>query len=168
MQQCLGYVFGHLPLADNYFWRVYLYGEYTPTCCPAYLKPENFQALRDRGVDRISIHTTSIEDFLTTCSEPISRFVLLDHMDWLSWFRQAALQREWQAIIDSAAPRSRLIWRSGGLHVDYVDPLDIQVNGLYSQVGDHLTYHRDLAKTLHRKDRVGTYGSFYIADLNVA
>ena len=49
MQACLAYVFGQLPLADNYFWRVYLYGAYTPDCCPAYLRREHFQALRDRA-----------------------------------------------------------------------------------------------------------------------
>jgi S-adenosylmethionine-diacylglycerol 3-amino-3-carboxypropyl transferase len=168
MQECLAGVFGHLPLADNYFWRVYLYGEYSPTCCPAYLRRENFQALRDRGVDRISVHTTSIEHFLQTCAEPISRFVLLDHMDWLSHFRLPALEREWQAIVDRAAPRTRLIWRSGGLEVDYVDPLEVRVGRAGVRVGDLLTYHQALADHLHARDRVGTYGSFYIADLNVA
>jgi S-adenosylmethionine-diacylglycerol 3-amino-3-carboxypropyl transferase len=33
-------------------------------------------------------------------------------------------------------------------------------------VGDLLNYHRPLAAELHAKDRVHTYGSFYIADLN--
>ena len=165
IRQCLEYVFTHLPLANNYFWRVYLKGEYTPTCCPAYLERENFQSLRDDGVDRISVHTTSIERFLATCEVPISRFVLLDHMDWLSSFRLSALQQEWQAIVDRAAPETRLIWRSGGLRVDYVDPLEIEVRGTQSRVGDLLTYHHDLSNELHAQDRVGTYGSFYIADL---
>jgi len=30
-----------------------------------------------------------------------------------------------------------------------------------------LTFHPDLAAALHEKDRVHTYGSFYIADLTV-
>lgn len=168
IKQCLTYVFSCLPLADNYFWRVYLYGEYTPTCCPAYLKPENYQRLRDGGVDRISVHTATIEQFLKSCTTPISRFVLLDHMDWLSCFRVPALQQEWQAIVNRAAQHTRIIWRSGALRVDYVDPLEVQVHGRPTRVGDLLTYHQDLAKDLHAKDRVGTYGSFYIADLNVA
>ena len=168
MRQCLEYVFAHLPLVNNYFWRVYLCGEYTPACCPSYLKPEHFYALRERGVDRISVHTTSIEQFLNNCDKPISRFVLLDHMDWLSWFRQPALQREWQSIVNRASDQSRLIWRSGGMHVDYVDPLRVQVGQQQVQVGELLTYHSDLAETLHAQDRVGTYGSFYIADLAVA
>ena len=35
-------VFAKLPFVDNYFWRVYITGSYTPDCCPEYLKPANF------------------------------------------------------------------------------------------------------------------------------
>lgn len=168
MRQCLEYVFAHLPLVNNYFWRVYLCGEYTPACCPSYLKPEHFQALGEDGLDRVTVHTTTIEQFLNTCDRPISRFILLDHMDWLSSFRLPALQREWQAIVDHAAPEARLIWRSGGMQVDYVDPLIVRVGQSQTRVGDLLNYHTDLAEELHAQDRVGTYGSFYITDLAVA
>jgi S-adenosylmethionine-diacylglycerol 3-amino-3-carboxypropyl transferase len=34
MRAAIDYVFRDLPVADNYFWRVYLYGHYTPDCCP--------------------------------------------------------------------------------------------------------------------------------------
>lgn len=86
-------------------------------------------------------------------------------MDWLSSFHLPALQREWQAIVDRAAPESRLLWRSGGLSVDYVDSLMVRQNNRQVPVGTLLTYHKDLAARLHAQDRVGTYGSFYIADL---
>lgn len=39
-------VFTRLSLQDNYFWRVYLTGEYSPDCCPEYLRVENFERLR--------------------------------------------------------------------------------------------------------------------------
>ena len=168
MQQCLGYVFMHLPLFENYFWRVYLYGRYEASCCPAYLKPENFKTLREDGIHRISIHTGSIEGFLRTCNLPVSRFVLPDHMDWMSSFDLPALQREWQAIIDHATSPARLIWRSGALKVDYVDSLPVKEGGRHTHVGNLLTYHSKLARRLHAQDRVGTYGSFYIADMAVA
>lgn len=32
VEYCLESVFAHLPMQDNYFWRVYLTGEYSPTC----------------------------------------------------------------------------------------------------------------------------------------
>ena len=43
---CLESVFAYLPMHDNYFWRVYLTGEYSPTCCPEYLKQGNFELLK--------------------------------------------------------------------------------------------------------------------------
>lgn len=165
VEQCLESVFASLPLADNYFWRVYLTGRYTEHCCPEYLKRENFEALQGGLVDHVSTHTNTVKGFLKGHKEPINRFVLLDHMDWLGGCFNAALQAEWQAIVDRAAPGARLIWRSGGLHVDYVDPLLVQHGGEQVRVGEVLTYHRQLAEELHRRDRVHTYGSFYIADL---
>lgn len=102
-------VFTRLSLQDNYFWRVYLTGEYSPDCCPEYLRVENFERLRGGLVDRISTHTASVTQFLTEQSPAISRFVLLDHMDWLSTSRQPLLAQEWQAIVDHATPDARLL-----------------------------------------------------------
>ena len=160
-------VFTKLPLQDNYFWRVYLDGAYTPDCCPEYLKEENFEKLKSGLVDRVSIRTSSILDFLKNHDGLISRYVLLDHMDWLSSIRNKVLQQQWQAILDRSAPKTRMLWRSGGLHVDYVDPIPVHVNGELCKVGDLLQYNTELAEELHARDRVHTYGSFYIADLKL-
>ena len=46
VQDCLDSVFGTLPTKDNYFWRLYATGCYTPDCCPEYLERENFEALK--------------------------------------------------------------------------------------------------------------------------
>ena len=168
IKECLDAVFGYLPLADNYFWRVYLTGRYTRECCPEYLVPENFDRLKSGLVDRISTHTCSVTEFLNHSPKPISRFVLLDHMDWLSTFGHQLLQEEWQAIVDHATPDSRIIWRSGGINIDYVDPVEVRLKGSRWRVGDLLSYRRELAADLHKRDRVHTYGSFYIADLKAA
>jgi S-adenosylmethionine-diacylglycerol 3-amino-3-carboxypropyl transferase len=168
VEDCIEAVFTRLPLKDNYFWRVYLTGEYTPGCCPEYLKPENFQKLKGGLADAISTHTASILDFLKQYDGTISRYVLLDHMDWLSSVRYPILEQEWQAIVDRAAPNARLLWRSGGLQTEFVDRVRITVNGQARHVGDVLTYNRKLADELHEKDRVHTYGSFHIADLAFA
>lgn len=169
IEDCVEAVFARLPLRDNYFWRVYCHGEYTADCCPEYLKPDNFARLKAGLMDRISVHTASILDFLARHPGRISRYVLLDHMDWLSTFRYPVLEREWQAIVDHAAPGCRVIWRSGGLRVDYVDPISVTAaDGRPRRVGELLTYHPELAAQLHARDRVHTYGSFYIADLATA
>lgn len=74
-----------LPIHDNYFYRVYLTGEYTKDCCPDYLTEEGFKTLKNGAVDKISIHTTTITEFLREHKKKdISRFVLLDHMDWMA------------------------------------------------------------------------------------
>lgn len=158
-------VFTRLPLADNYFWRVYLQGHYEPACCPEYLKPAPFARLKAGLVDRISTHTSSVEQFLRHHTSPISAFVLLDHMDWLCGSDLPALRDEWQAIVDRAAPGARVLWRSGGRRTDFVDDLTVQVRGRRRRLGDRLVYSSDLTSRLHERDRVHTYGSFHLAEL---
>ena len=165
IERCIIRVFAELPLSDNYFWRVYLRGEYTPTCCPEYLKPENFAALKAGLVDRISLHTETIEDFLADNDVKISRFVLLDHMDWLAGQPGGGLQREWKWIIRRSTPDARYLYRSGALSVDYVDGLEVEKDGRTVKVGDIVRYDTELAARLHPVDRVHTYGSFYIGHL---
>jgi S-adenosylmethionine-diacylglycerol 3-amino-3-carboxypropyl transferase len=158
-------VFAKLPLKDNYFWRVYLTGEYTPECCPEYLKEENFHRLKSGLIDQVTTHTSTVTAFLKENDVSISRFVLLDHMDWLAFFKLPYLRDEWQAIVDRAAPETKIIYRSGGTEVDYVEPLEVDVRGKVKPMRELLRFQPELAKELHVKDRVHTYGSFYIADL---
>lgn len=165
VQDCVEAVFASLPISDNYFWRVYLTGEYTGTCCPEYLKPDNFDKLKHGLVDRVTTHTNSVEGFLRQNDVQISRFVLLDHMDWLSTQFYPLLESEWQAILLRATKDARVIWRSGGLRTDFVDRVNIRMNGQQRELGELLNYNLDLAAELHQRDRVHTYGSFYIADL---
>lgn len=160
-------VFRTIPLADNYFWRVYLTGQYTKTCCPEYLKPDQFQRLKDGLADRITTHTDTVETFLRTTEHRVSRYILLDHMDWLYDRYPQALASEWQAIVESATESAKVLWRSAAMTVDFVDPLKVSVNGRHRRVGDLLSYQDDQADRLHQLDRVRTYGSFKIADLNV-
>lgn len=168
MEDCVEAVFTRLPCRDNYFWQVYMRGAYTQHCCPEYLKRDNFMQLKAGLAERITLHTCSLTTFLETHEIPISRVILLDHMDWLSTMNVPALQREWQAIVNRAAPETRILWRSGGLQVDYVDPIRVLRRATRYRLGDLLTYHHDLATALHAQDRVHTYGSFYIADLQAA
>jgi S-adenosylmethionine-diacylglycerol 3-amino-3-carboxypropyl transferase len=165
VQDCVEAVLTKLPLADNYFWRVYITGQYTPECCPEYLKPESFRQLKGGLVDRISVHTDSLQAFLERHSEPISRFVLLDHMDWLSDRFFPLLELEWQSILDRATPDARIIWRSGGLKTEFLDQVQVQVRGRIRPLPELLRFHTRLAAELHERDRVHTYASFYIAEL---
>ena len=167
VEDCVEAVFARLPIHDNYFWRVYMTGQYTPTCCPEYLRPDNFQRLKDGLVDRVSTHTMTVQAFLESPAAPatISRFVLLDHMDWLSGERLPLLQAEWAAILRRATPDARFLWRSGGLRTDFVDRVRVPFQGNLRELGELFEYDRELAEMLHARDRVHTYGSFYIANL---
>lgn len=158
-------VFARLPLHDNYFWRVYMTGSYTPECCPEYLKEENFEKLRGGIVDKVSVHTDSVQGFLDANDVEITRYVLLDHMDWLSDKYFPLLESEWTATIRRAAPQTRFLWRSGGLRTDFLNDVRVPVDGRLCPLPDLLEMHPELAAELHEKDRVHTYGSFYIADL---
>ena len=158
-------VFARLPMKDNYFWRVYMNGSYTRDCCPEYLKEENFQRLKDGLVDKITTHTDSVQAFLEKHDGNISRFVLLDHMDWLSDRFFPLLESEWQAIVNRAAENTRIIWRSGGMRTDFIKQVQVKWDGKMQSVHEMLRYYEELADELHPKDRVHTYGSFFIADL---
>src|SRR5260370_1223731 len=46
IREAVEYVFRQLPLADNYFYRVYITGQYRKDCCPEYLKEAGFNALK--------------------------------------------------------------------------------------------------------------------------
>ncbi|MEC8555168.1 MAG: BtaA family protein [Planctomycetota bacterium] len=165
IQDSMESVFAKLPLHENYFWRVYITGSYSPECCPEYLRPENFQTLKDRNVEGVSVHTDSVQGFLEKSEEKISRFILLDHMDWLSEHLFPMLELEWQAILDKATDSARILWRSGGLKTDFIDRVQVMRDGKQTFLPELLQYHEEKAAQLHELDRVHTYGSFYIADL---
>lgn len=165
VQDSLDAVFAELPISDNYFWRVYTTGHYTKNCCPEYLEEKNFHALKDGLVDRVTAHTDTVEGFLRKHDGKISRFVLLDHMDWLSDKLYDALVSEWDAILEKATPNARFLWRSGGLRTEYIDTIPVDQGNRKGNLNEFLNYNRELAAELHKIDRVHTYASFYIADL---
>ncbi len=167
VQHCMDEVCHDLPVQDNYFWRAYAKGSYTKECCPEYLTRSGFETLKSGAVDAISTHTSTVESFLVERPElQISRFVLLDHMDWLSDKLFHALEAEWQAIVQHASRGARLIWRSAGLDATtYLHRVQVNCGGQKRSLGDLLDYRRETAERLHKLCRVHTYGSFYIADL---
>jgi S-adenosylmethionine-diacylglycerol 3-amino-3-carboxypropyl transferase len=165
VRSAIEYVFRNLPVADNYFWRVYLRGQYTQQCCPEYLKRDGFERLKGGLVDRVMPHTSTVTEFLHTTPERISRFVLLDHMDWMSSYYPEALAEEWEAIFERAAPGARAIFRSAHARPRYLDHVTIAARGGRSPVRERLRFHDEWARELTRQDRVHTYAGFHIADL---
>jgi S-adenosylmethionine-diacylglycerol 3-amino-3-carboxypropyl transferase len=163
VRESLEYVVRELPLADNYFWRVYLEGRYTRDCCPAYLKLDNFLALKNGLVDRIRTHTCTVTEFLHAAKRPISRFVLLDHMDWMSSYHPSALVEEWNAILSRATSGARVLLRSA--HADPAFLHWVRIGHQRRPLDQALHIDRELAARLHKDDRVHTYAGFMIANV---
>ena len=165
VRDAIEYVFRCLPLWSNYFWRVYVRGAYTRDCCPEYLKPDNFLALKTGLADRITHHTCTVTEMLQGVRPRISKFVLLDHMDWLGSFRPDALREEWAALLECAAPGARTIFRSAHAQPAYLDTLTVPGTGRNRNLRELLSFHPELATRLTQADRVHTYAGFHIADI---
>jgi len=154
--------FEHVPLTSCYHWRVIIEGKYSKNCCPEYLKEENFQTLKE-GVNRIVVHTGTLKEFLDQYErKDITKFVLLDHMDWFAETPQI-LEEEWQSFVDHSAEKSKFMFRSAALDPDFITTTRIKVNGKETSVGQILNFHPELTEPLHKLDRVHTYSSFHVA-----
>ncbi|MFO1484821.1 MAG: BtaA family protein [Verrucomicrobiaceae bacterium] len=150
----LRHVFTELPIADNYFWRVYMTGSYTLGCCPNYLKQDNLSTLQSR-VDRVKTYTTTVSNFLREHPGLYTHFVLLDHQDWLAWHAPEALLEEWEMILANSAPGAKVLMRSAGLDLGFVP----------DSVRARLRFFPEQTGPLHQMDRVGTYGSLHFAEI---
>jgi len=152
LRDCIDHVMSVALLRENYFWSVYLNGSYSRESCPRYLQPESFLRLKAGLVENIRSFTGTVTECLARETEPITAFVLLDHMDWLAPHPRL-LEEEWAGIFRMAGPGARVIFRSGG-----ADELFLPLSVLR-----RLRFERERAEALHRRDRVGTYASFHIA-----
>jgi len=165
VRESIEYVFRRLPLWTNYFWRLYLKGTYSRDCCPEYLRKENFDALKNGLVDRVHAHTCTVTGFLRNARHPVSKFVLLDHMDWMSSLYPGALAEEWRAILDRAAPGARVIFRSAHADPAYLKTLRVPLDDGERLLTGMLRFHPERAQELTLLDRVHTYAGFHIADI---
>lgn len=93
---------------SNYFYRVCLTGKFTKSCCPFWLKKENFDELkRTNAVTRLHIKTGTYQSELEKCE--YTRAVIMDHMDWLG---EAYGDQLSAALARQIAPGGKIIWRS--------------------------------------------------------
>jgi S-adenosylmethionine-diacylglycerol 3-amino-3-carboxypropyl transferase len=152
-------------LASNYFWRGVLQGGYASGCRPEYLEPRNLARLRGGLLDRLHLHTTTVERFVATHDGSLSRFVLLDHLDWLSTWATGALEAEWDTIVRRARPGARVIFRSACPDAAHVLGVSVSHRGRRVPLDAILLRHDARAAELHKLDRTATYASFHIADL---
>ncbi len=162
MQRQAERIIYHLPIRENYFWRVYLTGSFTPKVCPRYLAADQFEHLKT-NLDRMVSYTGSVEQFLKSHDGSISRFVLLDHMDWLTGSRSQELASEWQTILERSTADCRILWRSLGLRTDFVDDVKVLHGGTSVRLGDLLAYDSETAEQIRSQERVTAYGCTCLA-----
>jgi S-adenosylmethionine-diacylglycerol 3-amino-3-carboxypropyl transferase len=140
--------------SDNYFWRVYLHGRYTKSCCPNYLKEENHEALRERS-ERVKTYDSTLAAFLKANPGEYTHFILLDHQDWMAHHAREALLEEWALILENSTPGTKILMRSAGMDVGFLPGL----------VNKAVRFFPHLTEGLHLQDRVGTYGSTHLAEV---
>lgn len=150
----LRHVLTTVPMQDNYFWRVYLTGSYTPTCCPNYLRKEYFSLLQEH-VHTVATYNLTLSEFLRRHPGKYTHFVLLDHQDWLAGHDPHSLQEEWRLLLANSRPGTKILLRSAGVELDFLPP------GVQSSV----RFFPALTRMLHQQDRVGTYGSVHLAEV---
>lgn len=153
-RHCLRQVFLELPLQNNYFWKLYFFGRYSSDCCPNYLLPEHFPTIQSR-TERIQTHCASLSDFLRNNPDAYTHFVLLDHQDWLAAHLRPALEEEWRLILDNSALGARILLRSASFDLNFVPDF----------VHKRVKFDKEAAAQAHRTDRVGTYASTWIGQV---
>ena len=99
-----------LPAKENYFYHLYIFGNYRRDCAPEYLKEDNFQFLK-KVHHKISVGNAYVTDYLNNTQQCFSHFALLDHLDWLV-HDPKLLEDQWRAILSRSQPGAKLIIRS--------------------------------------------------------
>ncbi len=151
IKDCLRRVFTQTYLPHNYFWHLYMTGRYRCTHRPNYLKPENFEIIRQR-LSNIQLRTNSITSLLKTEPGSYTHFILLDHQDWLAEHQPGALAEEWDLLARNAPPGARTLMRSAASAVTYLPPVAYE----------HFRFQKFNPGEEPYMDRVGTYQSTYL------
>jgi S-adenosylmethionine-diacylglycerol 3-amino-3-carboxypropyl transferase len=154
LRHCLRHVFVNIPVSDNYFWKLYFYGQYARDCCPNYLSADHFDTIRQR-MDRLHTHTDSLSGFLESNPGQYTHFVLLDHQDWLAAHMRPALEEEWRFIFANAAPGAKVLLRSAAFDIDFVPDF----------ARERIRFDQEASKRSEATDRVGTYASTWFGTI---
>jgi S-adenosylmethionine-diacylglycerol 3-amino-3-carboxypropyl transferase len=161
IQDMIDELFRCVPARDNYFWGVYVFGEYGGERVPRYLTPEGFALLKAGMVDRIEARTCTVTDYLRADGPDLTHAVLLDHMDWMSSYYPGALQEEWDALARRMRPGGTVLFRSAHVEPPFLQTLSW--GGRRVPVRAALEFRDVEARDLARADRVHTYPGFHIA-----
>lgn len=151
------------PVSENYFaWQAFSRG-YAPSTeagkagpLPPYLKPEHFEAIRERA-GRVSVVNRSFTERLEDEADgSMDAYVLLDAQDWMT---DAQLNALWSEITRTARPGARVVFRTAA-----------EPSLLPGRVADDIlarwTYEEERSRTLGAADRSSIYGGFHLYRFN--
>jgi len=106
---------------DNYFYLLCLTGQYTPECCPDYLKPAVINNLKSScALEAFRLHTDTVEQVLgRLAAQTLTKAILMDHMDWMDW-DGVEVRKEIVALKMAMKPGGQVMFRSAAKNPWYV------------------------------------------------
>lgn len=144
----LSTVFKEYKLSENYFWYLYINGNYSKETCPNYLKQENFELLKQNSV-KVNLITDTFYNVLEESADnSYTHIILLDHFDWF-WKDKDTQLKVWNQIKRVAKPNAKILFRSAASSRDYLIP----------EIQYEIEFRDDLTRSFSNRGRVGTYGS---------
>ncbi len=147
------------PIEDNYFaWQAFNrgYDRDKKQAVPRYLKPENYEKLKESVDTANVVHTTITEYLDSQDAKSVDCFVFLDAQDWMN---DEQLNELWSAVLRAANDGARVIFRTAG----DISPL---TNGLSNTNLSPWEYDESLAAPRNEQDRSSIYGGFHTYTLN--
>jgi len=143
-------VFTSLPLKNNYFTSLWLFGYYYNNCLPPYLKKDVFPILKKR-VDRIKIKTDSLQNVLKNSSNNYyTKFNLSNVLDLLN---ENEFKQQLKEITRVGKNLSRFCYFI--THIDRRIPKNLK----------GITPEKTLGNQLFKESRVFTYGGFEVGEV---
>lgn len=143
-------------MQSNYFWKLYIEGRYSEECCPNYLKTENFDHIKSQ-MHKLNCENLSVTSCLNSTEKKYSHFVLLDHQDWLIGSGTDDLEQEWTALLQSAQPGAKILFRSVHKNLHFLPDFVKETTKVIPIDQNYLL----------QNDRVGTYPSTFLLETRV-
>ena len=144
-----------MPIQDIFFaWQglSHSYDHAKREAIPAYLKAENYNAIRSQ-LGKVDTHLGSMIDFLDEqAPHSYDRFVFLDAQDWMT---DEVLTRLWTQIARVGKPGTRIIFRTAAAE----SPLE---TALPAELRNQFVYEAETSAQLFQQDRSAIYGGFHL------
>lgn len=137
--------------ADNYFYYNILTGKYTHANCPAYLKYDNFMALKNGLINNLYISNDLFINELR--QRTYDKVILMDHADWQNEKQTRELA---STLMKQVNDKGLIIFRSAGVAPMYADHL--------RECGFKVSCVDTIENAKGYMDRVNMYASFYMCE----